>query len=298
MAGWYAPFDEVTAKSAQRSEAELLGVPLELQNSMGMKFALIPPGEFQMGSADSHGDTYSSPVHKVRITNPFYLGIYEVTQAEYKRVMGTNPSQFKEDSHIPVDSVAASQTYEFCRRLSERSEEKRAARRYRLPTEAEWEYACRAGTETLFYFGNTITARQANFDTHDPAFGMEKRSSPGRPMRVGSYPPNAFGLFDMHGNVLELCQDKYDPDFYARSPVDNPLNPDVDQGWTGVIRGGSWYRPAVPSAFRYTRNIETFGGDFGFRIAISIDGKARLKPASASPTSHRKVEPRPKKRPN
>ena len=113
-------------------------------------------------------------------------------------------------------------------------------------------------------------------------------------MRVGSYPPNAFGLFDMHGNVFELCQDKYDPDFYARSPVDNPLN----QGNGAVVRGGSWYRPAVPSSFRYTRNIETFGGDFGFRIAISIDGKARLKPASASPTSHRKVDPAHKKRPN
>jgi formylglycine-generating enzyme required for sulfatase activity/serine/threonine protein kinase len=232
-----APFDETTAKSARTNWAAHLLTPVELTNSIGMKFGLIPPGEYQMGSSDNRADPNTRPVHKARITSPFYLGLYEVTQEEYQRVMGANPSVARDDPRCPVDSVDPSDINEFCRRLSELPAEKAARRLYRLPSEAEWEYACRAGTETLFAFGDTITARQANFDTRDSLFGP-KQAGLGRAVKVGSYPPNAFGLFDMHGNVMELCEDYYDREFYAHSTVDDPLNARPHNPMNSTMRGG------------------------------------------------------------
>jgi len=164
-----APFDATQAKEHQAAWARHLGVPVEMTNSIGMKMVLIPPGEFEMGATEAEIAqrlerakaanepgwyidhlTYETPQHRVRITKPFYLGLYEVTQAEYERVLGSNPSRFKENPTHPVEMVSWHDASAFCRRLAEMPEEQAAHAEYRLPTEAEWEYACRAGTVTTW----------------------------------------------------------------------------------------------------------------------------------------------------
>jgi formylglycine-generating enzyme required for sulfatase activity len=202
-----------------------------IQNSLGMKFAWCPPGTFMMGSPSSEaerGDDESQ--HRVTLTKGFYLGIHAVTQAQWRAVMGSNPSNFKGD-HLPVEQVSWDMCQEFCPKLGQKD-----GKRYRLPTEAEWEYACRAGTTTPFYFGETISTDQVNYDGNHP-YGKGKQG----PYRqkttaVGSFPPNAWGLHDMHGNVLEWCQDWYGP-----YPAGNIVDPQGDgEGEARVLRGGSW----------------------------------------------------------
>ena len=167
-----APFDAAKAKEHQAAWAKHLGVPVEMENSIGMRFVLIPPGEFDMGSteeevaklleeakATNQPSWYierlpsEAPKHRVRITKPFYLGRCEVTQAEYERVVGSNPSKFKDDPTCPVEMVNWDEASAFCRKLGELPQEQAAHAEYRLPTEAEWEYACRAGTTTTVVFG-------------------------------------------------------------------------------------------------------------------------------------------------
>ncbi len=215
-----------------------------ITNSIGMKLALVPAGEFLMGSPEgeeNRGDDEQQ--HRVRITQPFYLGVYEVTQEEYQKVMGANPSYFSSrgdgEAHVsgidtrrfPVEGVSWEDAVEFCRRLSEKE-----GRPYRLPTEAEWEYACRAGTTTEYYTGNGERALgEAGWygALSTPVGNSEKR-----PHRVGQKRPNAFGLYDMHGNVCEWCSDWYDGSYYATSPVADPQGP--SSGSLRVFRGGGW----------------------------------------------------------
>ena len=218
----------------------------EITNSLGMRFVRIPAGEFQMGSAetDPAAQPDEQPRHRVQIKE-FCLGVCEVTQAEYRRVMGENPSWFSatgpgrrdaagiDTSRHPVDMVSWVDAQAFCRKLSELPDERRAGRRYRLPTEAEWEYACRAGTSTTFSTGDKLTAKQAQIQPDDPA----ARRSVG-PAPVGSFPANAFGLHDMHGNVWEWCADPYVFDAY-RDPAAVDLN-GPDPGMGRVVRGGAW----------------------------------------------------------
>jgi formylglycine-generating enzyme required for sulfatase activity len=181
------------------------------------------------------------PQHEVEISKPFYLGVYEVTQAEYEQVMGTNPSCFsptgnrkeqvagQDTSRFPVELVSWIDAVKFCKKLSELPEEKRAGRVYRLPTEAEWEYACRGGASLKpCHFGDSLSSTQANFG-----------GNLGRTTRVGSYPANAFGLCDMHGNVWEWCADWYDGDYYKVSPRKDPKGPAT--GRNRVLRGGAWF---------------------------------------------------------
>ena len=178
-----------------------------ITNSIGMKLAPIPAGEFLMGtSADDvarfqrepsgyggpdNKETPSIPQHKVKITKPFYLGAYTVTQGQYEKVMGLNPSDAKHKlgPDFPVDSVSAEDGAAFCKKLSELPDEKKAGRVYRLPTEAEWEYACRAGTTTTTAYGKTLSSKQANFDGAQPLGNVEKGNKIGHPVKVGSYPP-------------------------------------------------------------------------------------------------------------
>jgi formylglycine-generating enzyme required for sulfatase activity len=215
--------------------------PCSLTNSLGMRFANIPAGSFRMG-ATTGGDFDEQPAHTVSISRDFFLGVYEVTQSEWKTVLGENPSWFsptgparadvglRDTRRHPVDHVTWHEAVEFCRRLSDLPAEKQAGRTYRLPTEAEWEFACRAGTTTQFSTGNELCRRQACFATTEP-------------MPVGSFPPNAWGLCDMHGNVWEWCADWYDPGYFAHSPAADPTGP--PEGTGKVVRGGAWNSPVT-----------------------------------------------------
>jgi formylglycine-generating enzyme required for sulfatase activity len=266
-----APFDAKKAKSLQVRWARRLKVPVVQTNSIGMKFVLIPPGEFQMGSpkelieeemkTPGIEDWYKErlpaegPQHRVRITKPFYLGTYLVTQGEYQRVTGVNPSEFsatgqhkdqvagQETKQFPVEHVSWDDAVEFCRKLSEMPEEKAAGRWYRLPSEAQWEYACRAGSTGRFSFspgGNAMPREYEDNALSD--YGWYNGNSGGMPHAVGGKRPSAWGLYDMHGNVWEWCQDWYDVGYYVQTPVDDPTGP--LGGSYRVNRGGSWNGPA------------------------------------------------------
>ena len=234
--------------------------PEAITNSIGMKLSLIPAGEFQMGSPESEQGHYNDEQqHRVRITQPFYLGVYEVTQEQYERIMGSNPSNNK-GTNLPVEQVSWDDAQEFCRKLSQKE-----GKTYRLPTEAEWEYACRAGTTTPFNFGSTLNGTEANCNGNYPYGTTTKGAYLKRTTTVGSYRPNAFGLYDMHGNVFEWCSDWYDSAYYKNSPADNPTGPDA--GSDRVIRGGSWSFGAV-CCRSADRDIEPPSRDYGvgFRV--------------------------------
>ncbi len=244
-------------------------------NSIGMRLVLIPAGTFLMGSPEGEGDDDEHPQHEVEFTRPFYLGAWQVTQDQYQHIMGQNPSYFcsagdgkdkvkgRDTKQFPVETVSWDDAMTFCKTLSKLPEEKKIARSYRLPTEAEWEYACRGGAASYspYHFGAAFSPHQANFD----------QTNLGRPCSLGFYPANAFGLFDMHGNVWEWCLDWYDEDYYKNSPKRDPHGP--DQGNARVLRGGSWSSGAwlARSAIR-TRDAPA-GRDcgYGFRIAFCSD---------------------------
>jgi len=203
-------------------------------NSIGMKLVYISSGEFVMGSPANEQGRHSDegPQHKVKISMGFWMGVTEVTQKQYQAVMGTNPSFFKGDN-LPVSGLNWNDAVEFCRKLSQKE-----GGTYRLPTEAEWEYSCRAGTTTPFYFGETISTDQANYDGNY-AYGNGRKGVVRRELTpVGSFQANAFGLYDMHGNVFEWCQDRFGKSYYSNSPEVDPQGPSF--GEYRVIRGGSW----------------------------------------------------------
>jgi uncharacterized protein (TIGR02996 family) len=261
-----------------RTKAPARGRPRRLVNSIGMELALIPAGSFLMGAPESEADSEDDehPQHPVTIGEPFYLGVYPVTQREYERVMGANPSHFQAargggPAH-PVEFVSWLDANEFCRRLAALPEEKRHRRVYRLPTEAEWEHAARAGSPPgmVFPFGNTLSSRQANFNGVYPYGDTAREPYLARTSRVGSYPPNPFGLYDMAGNVWEWCSDWYSKEYYVRSPAADPPGP--DDGTRRVTRGGAWVsqgrmcRPAsrdcYSAGFRYNET--------GFRVVLLV----------------------------
>jgi uncharacterized protein (TIGR02996 family) len=272
---WLA-FADALEESGESDRAELTRRALRLfdwpqrSNSIGMRFALIPPGSFRMGSPDGETghDDDEGPVHEVEITRPFYLGVTPVTQEQYQRVMGSNPSDFSstgggkdkvrglDTRAFPVENVSWKDAQDFLKKLAALPEEKKNGRKYRLPTEAEWEYSCRGGADSfqIFHFGNSLSSKQANFDGNYPSGGAAKGPHLERTCAVGSYPANAFGLMDMHGNVWEWCADWYGEDYYANSPRADPPGP--SQGIDRVIRGGGWYsdgsgcRSALRDRFR------------------------------------------------
>jgi formylglycine-generating enzyme required for sulfatase activity len=254
-----------------------------ITNSIGMKLTLIPEGKFLMGSPAAEEERDPEELqHEVAITRPFYMGVYEVTQGQYGVLMDkkdkktlANPSFFKAGPDHPVEQVRWIQAVEFCKRLSELPEEKKAGRVYRLPTEAEWEYACRAGTTTVFHFGKALSSKQANFNGIFPYGGAAKGTNLQKPEKVGSYPPNAWGLYDMHGNVSEWCADWYDPDYYKNSPKENPTGPPKGVLSTGfaddyfrVVRGGCWLDEAraCRAAYRFRLQPSEPYRLVGFRV--------------------------------
>jgi uncharacterized protein (TIGR02996 family) len=226
-------------------------------NSLGMTFAWIPAGTFLMGRSESEGrSTLEIPQHKVTLTRGFYLAIYPVTQACWEAVMGNNPSRTKSKKR-PVEGVSWHDCQKFLRKLS-----KRDGPAYRLPTEAEWEYACRAGTTSPFYFGETISTDQANFEDDFNEWDAPTRSK--KTTLVGSFPPNAWGLHDMHGNIWEWCNDRYGK--YRNEEAVDPQGP--AEGEDRVVRGGMYGIDAtwLTSASRLSQSPDS--GLWGFRSAM------------------------------
>jgi formylglycine-generating enzyme required for sulfatase activity len=246
-----APFDAAKSKEHQEAWAKYLGVEVKTENSIGMQLSVIPAGTFTMGEGDG--------AHEVTLTKPFMLGTYEVTQAQYKKVMGVNPSKFK-GAKNPVEMVSWSDAVEFCRKLSELPAEKAAGRVYRLPTEAEWEFACRAGTTTKHYWGEEINLLGR--------FAWIRSNSRKTTHPVGEKIANAWSLYDMNGNVHEWCEDWFAS--HPRKPTVDPHGP--TSGAKHVYRGGGWNELTrdCNSLYRASGNPHSC---LGFRVSLSPSGK-------------------------
>jgi formylglycine-generating enzyme required for sulfatase activity len=253
--------DSVTAKPT------LPNLPRTRTNQAGIEFVLIPAGSFMMGATNGSSD--EKPVHQVTISYAFYMGKYEVTQAQWQSVMGSNPSYFKDcGGNCPVEQVSWDDAQNFIQRLNQMND----GYAYRLPTEAEWEYACRAGTTGDYagdpdaigwYYANSGDARLSGNWNYD-----KSKANNNRTHSVGTKLPNAFDLFDMHGNVWEWCQDWYH-DSYNGAPTDGSAWVSGGEQQSRVLRGGSWYfhtsfSRAANRGYRTTLDPRGFSN--GFRV--------------------------------
>jgi formylglycine-generating enzyme required for sulfatase activity len=252
--------------------------PKDFTNSVGMKFVWIQPGTFVMGSPTEEKDRNALEVqHKVKLTKGFYMGVYPVTQDEWSRVFAVgyvgpaegfnlgNPCRVQGKKTLPVETVSWDDCQAFIKKLRNRDKKP-----YRLPTEAEWEYACRAGTTTPFHFGATISTSQANY-LGEAVYGNgvkgvnRKMTTP-----VDSFPPNAWGLHDMHGNVAQWCQDQFGK--YPQEPVVDPQG--AEKRGSRVLRGGSWEDAPgrCRSACRAWDSPGNRGtGAYGFRLCFFLE---------------------------
>ncbi len=226
---------------------------VNLDKSTRLEMVRIPSGEFDMGSSENDDD--EKPVHHVQITKEFYMGATEVTQAQWLAVMGKQPTHFT-GQDFPVEHVSWENAKKFCEELS-----KKDGKPYRFPTEAEWEYACRAGTKTRFSFGDQ--------DADLKERGWHKDNSGKRSQKAGSLKPNAWGLYDMHGNMWEWCGDLYSE--YRKESATDPTGP--DKGVNRVMRGGSWYEGSqhCSSANRFWDTPTSRYDAYGFRVARDLE---------------------------
>ncbi len=253
-----------------------------LGNNVTLEMVAIPDGKFMMGSPETEAERYDdeSPQHEVTVSS-FFMGKYPVTQAQWRAVaaleqinleLNLDPSNFKGDN-LPVEQISWYEAVEFCDRLS-----KHTGKNYRLPSEAEWEYACRAGTTTPFYFGETITADLASYNAEVTYADEPKGKSANQTTPVGSFVPNPFGLYDMHGNVWEWCYDQWHNSYYKGAPIDG--SPWVDRdiqsesendNQSRLLRGGSWdndpWYCRCASRCHYEPDYSYF--DWGFRVVVS-----------------------------
>jgi eukaryotic-like serine/threonine-protein kinase len=237
-----------------------------LGNGVDLKMVKIPGGKFMMGSPESEKDRESdeSPQHQVTVPG-FYLAQTLVTQAQYQAIMGKNPSSFTGNDKLPVEQVSWLNAVEFCEKLSQKRN-----RTYRLPSEAEWEYACRAGSNTPYAFGETINPSVVNYDGNNPYGGAVKGEHRDKTTPVGSFPPNLFGLYDMHGNLWEWCVDEWTNN-YNGAPTDGTPRGDVnsrDNNKERLLRGGCWRNRA--DLCRSACHLHSPSSDrlytFGFRV--------------------------------
>ena len=240
---------------SQGSSAKSWASSNTYKNSIGMEFILIPAGSFTMGTSRNfkNAEVDQLPRHKVTITEPFYLGKYEVTQEQWVAVMGTNPSHFK-GARRPVENVSWYDVKQFIKKLNEMEK----TEKYRLPTEAEWEYAARAGGKRSYCFGDNLGDldlcmwfyTNSNAKTHD----------------VGELKPSIWGFYDMHGNVWEWCSDWYGFDYYSKSPEKDPQGP--GGGTLKIERGGGWdsLPYACRSAYRNGLFPHQKNSALGFRV--------------------------------
>lgn len=242
-----------------------------LTTDITLEMVDIPGGSFLMGSPPGEANQYDNetPQHSVTI-KPFYLGKYAITQEQYEAIMGENPSYFIGEKN-PAENITWTQAVEFCQRLSQRT-----GKNYHLPSESQWEYACRAGTMTPFYLGETVTPEFVNYDGNHPYKNAPRGVYRQHPLEVGKFPPNGFGLYDMHGNIWEWCQDTWHSSY--RNERLSIYAPTDGSAWEGmghdrirVLRGGSWN-----DLGSYCRSAHRSGGliDYqvnyrGFRVALS-----------------------------
>ncbi|HEY7426876.1 MAG TPA: bifunctional serine/threonine-protein kinase/formylglycine-generating enzyme family protein [Gemmataceae bacterium] len=255
-------------------------LPKQVANLLGMKFVLIPAGTFVMGSPPNEAGRSADegPQHEVTIARPFYLSIYPVTQTQYQRILRTNPSHFCRSGRgkelvkdldpqtLPVERVTWGNAVVFCRKLSEWPEEQRQGRKYRLPTEAEWEYACRGDSIQPFHLGLSLSSTLANFDGNYPYGGAPRGAFLKRTSPVGSFPPSATGLYDLHGNVWEWCLDWYGEHYHQESPAEDPPGPAA--GDRRVVRGGCWSSPGGNCRTAYRGKLEP--GDHLYRVGFRV----------------------------
>ena len=315
-----AAYSSLDAREAQEASAKQLGIPVETTNSIGMRFRLIPPGKFTMGSSKEEIDFWlkrnpngwvndrlpgESPQHEVEITQPFYMGQTEVTVEQFRQFVkatgyltqaereggaahhfpngecrtdaGTNwlNPGFAQTDNCPVVCVSWNDAVEFCNWLS-----KQEGKKHRLPMEAEWEYSCRAGSKGLWSFGDN-EAQLFNY-------ARIHINSQDHTWPVAGLKENAWGLFDMHGNAWEYCQDAWAPDYYQTSPPKDPAGP--RDGGARVSRGGSWWETAVTSrsAFRSFEGLPNRYDNYGVRVVLvvsppasgRIESGAKDKPSS------------------
>jgi formylglycine-generating enzyme required for sulfatase activity len=237
----------------------------DLGNGVVLEMVSIPGGTFMMGSpATEEGrDSCESPQHQVTVP-AFYAGKYPITQAQWQAVMGNNPSYYMYEKR-PVERVSWDMAVEFCGKLSQKT-----GKKYRLLSEAEWEYACRARTTTPFHFGETITPELVNYDGYKPyanaPTGLDRRC---QTISVGRFPPNAFGLYDMHGHVWEWCSDRWHKNYRAAPTDGSSWETGTDN--KRVLRGGSWYEYVVlcRCAYRYWNSADSRCMQWGFRVAVA-----------------------------
>ncbi len=253
----------LVAQTAGEAAAPLPAETTVEINGVAMAFVLIPAGSFAMGASEYVGDGDESPVHRVTISRPYYLGKYEVTQAQWQAAMGENPSHVR-GPQLPVESVTWHDCQRFLGRLAEKT-----GRTFALPTEAQWEYACRAGTTTSWSFGadDTLAGDHAWF----------RANSGGVTHPVGTKAPNAWGLYDMHGNVGEWCADYYLKHAYADGDVTDPQQARAAPDSSPVWRGGAWGDGTdyLRSSYRNVNGPDNPHAGIGLRCVMVVPVAAR-----------------------
>jgi formylglycine-generating enzyme required for sulfatase activity/tRNA A-37 threonylcarbamoyl transferase component Bud32 len=235
----------------------------DLGNGVKLEMVEIPAGTFYMGSPENEEGRLNHEIPQHLVTVPgFFIGKYPLTQAQYQAIIGKNPARFK-GANRPVEKVSWNDAARFCQKLSQKT-----GKNYKLPSEAQWEYACRAGTTTPFYFGESITPYLVNYDGNYAYAAAPKGQYRKQTTDVGTFPPNAFGLYDMQGNVWEWCEDDWQKNY-----IDAPINGNalIDQSICKLMRGGSWDHLPVfcRSAYRSSYNLDSYYFNIGFRVVCS-----------------------------